>query len=330
MRKPATSENAIHALTMLSNAQRYFVDQLSVLCQQHQQADQFTPQQWLRDSGQHGGGLRFEAPQNSLFNQASVNVSQVQYEDRPDKAFISATALSTIIHPINPMAPSVHIHVSWTELRSGKNYWRLMADLNPAIVCENDKKQFNETLQSVAGDYFEQATEQGNNYFYIPALEAHRGISHFYLEGFNPENIDTQAFAHSFVYAVIDSYIAIFKAKLDNTSVEQKQSEAQQALQLDYHTLYYYQVLTLDKGTTAGLLVHDQNDVGTLGSLPRFINRELLTQWIEQTPAPRHQLVADLVALLPDNKRCEVTSEIKVLIAQTMRSHYQDYPLQLI
>ena len=38
--------------------------------------------------------------------------------------------------------------------------------------------------------------------------------------------------------------------------------------QLAYHTRYFYQVLLLDRGTTAGLLVHDDNDVGTLGSLP--------------------------------------------------------------
>jgi coproporphyrinogen III oxidase len=114
---------------------------------------------------------------------------------------------------------------------------------------------------------------------------------------------------------------------LNPRQVDATPSESAKNLQLDYHTLYFYQVLTLDKGTTAGLLVHDQNDVGTLGSLPRFINRNLLTQWINKTPAPRHKLVRDLIALLPDNNRCEVTTEIKERIAQAMRSHYQDYPL---
>lgn len=327
MRKPATSEKAINALAMLTQAQHYFVAQLSALCQQQQLGQKFSTQEWLRDNGQHGGGLRFEAPQNSLFNQASVNVSQVQYEDRPDKAFISATALSTIIHPIDPMAASIHIHVSWTELRSGKSYWRLMADLNPSIACAVDSKRFTETLQKVAGNYFEQAKKQGDDYFYIPALKAHRGVSHFYLEAFNPQEIDGERFASNFVYAVIDSYIEIFSGKLNTKQVDSTPAESAKNLQLDYHTLYFYQVLTLDKGTTAGLLVHDQNDVGTLGSLPRFINRDLLTQWINKTPVPRHKLVRDLVALLPNNNRCEVTTEIKERIAQAMRSHYQDYPL---
>lgn len=327
MRKPATSENAIKALAMLSQAQQHFVTKLSELCQQQKLADKFTPQQWLRDHGEHGGGLRFEAPKNSLFNQASVNVSQVQYEDRPDKAFISATALSTIIHPINPMAPSVHIHVSWTALRSGKSYWRLMADLNPSVACEIDIACFNETLQKVSGNYFDQAKQQGDDYFYIPALQAHRGVSHFYLEGFNPEGVDGQEFAKIFVHEVIDSYMAILRGKLNHKQINANQSERQKSVQLDYHTLYFYQVLTLDKGTTAGLLVHDQNDVGTLGSLPRFINRDLLAQWVDKTPPPRHQLVSDLVALFPDSKRSEVTIEIKTRIAQVIRAHYRDHPM---
>ena len=45
------------------------------------------------------------------------------------------------------------------------------------------------------------------------------------------------------------------------------------AQQLAYHTLYFFQVLTLDRGTTSGLLVHDQNDLGIMGSLPAWVDR---------------------------------------------------------
>lgn len=335
MRKPATSENAINALNMLSSAQDYFVKQLSQLCQpQHSEHASFTAQEWLRDNGAHGGGIRFEAPQNSLFNRGSVNVSQIQYEDRPDKAFISATALSTIIHPINPLVPSIHIHVSWTELRSGKNYWRLMADLNPAISCEEDTANFDNTLKTLGGQYYDQAKQAGDDYFYIPALKAHRGVSHFYLEGFNPEGIEGNAFAKQFVTGVIDSYIAIFSNKLTaaKNRLTADITQQQKQTQLDYHTLYFYQVLTLDKGTTAGLLIHNQNDVGTLGSLPRFVNRHLLSQWIEKTPAPRDQLVNALVLALADNNgisevTTEVTTEVKINIVQVMREHYKSHAL---
>ncbi|WP_022939825.1 coproporphyrinogen III oxidase [Psychromonas hadalis] len=324
MRKPATSNKAINALKMLSQVQHSFVKQLSQLCQTQPLPEQFKSVLWLRDNGIHGGGVRFEAPQNSLFNQASVNVSQIQYEDQADKAFISATALSTIIHPLNALIPSIHIHVSWTELRSGKSYWRLMADLNPAIVCEQDKKRFNEILQQLGGDYFDNATTQGNEYFYIPALKKHRGVSHFYLEEFNPTHEDGKQFAKQFLTGVIECYIAIFSEHLKQKRIN---NEAQIQTQLDYHTLYFYQVLTLDKGTTSGLLVHDQNDVGTLGSLPAFINRPLLSQWIGQTPTPRDGLVEALLEVLPEDERCEISVQVKANIAQVIRDHYQHHPL---
>jgi coproporphyrinogen III oxidase len=339
IRKSATSKSAIDAFYMLSNAQDYFVKKLSELCLQKQLHDKFTPKEWLRDNGLHGGGLRFEAPQNSLFNQASVNFSQIQYEDRPDKAIISATALSTIIHPFNPLAPSVHIHVSWTELRSGKSYWRLMADLNPAIACENDTAQFNSTLKLTGKQYFEQATKAGDEYFYIPALQTHRGVSHFYLEGFNPEGEQGIEFAENFLLGVIDSYITILDNKLTSSKISNKKVlTAELQKQLDYHTLYFYQVLTLDKGTTTGLLIHDQNDVGTLGSLPRFINRNKLLTWAEKTPSPRDKLVKALVTVLTNdnnnnnesgviNGKCEVSTEVKINIAQVIRTHYKSYPL---
>jgi len=325
MRKLATSEGATKALAMLSDAQRNFVTQLSLLGEQQAQPADFIEQQWLRDDGLHGGGIRFEAPQCSLFNQASVNVSQIHFEDITDKNFISATALSTIIHPINPFAPSVHIHVSWTALRSGKSYWRLMADLNPAIPSAADTARFNDSLKEVAGEYLAQATQQGDDYFYIPALQLHRGVSHFYLEGFNPVDEDGTDFAQQFLKTVIDTYIAILTNTLNN--VNSAVTDEQRNIQIDYHTRYFYQVLTLDKGTTAGLLIHDQNDVGTLGSLPRFINRTLLSQWAEQTAAPRNKLVDALVALLPMTDICEIDSTVKMKIASALRNHYQQYPL---
>ena len=39
----------------------------------------------------------------------------------------------------NPYAPSIHMHISWTELKSGKGTWRIMADLNPSIASDDMK-----------------------------------------------------------------------------------------------------------------------------------------------------------------------------------------------
>ncbi len=315
MRVFATSDEAQFALTQLSKVQFYFVEKLEKLST----GTSFKSVEWLRDNGSHGGGKRLEASTNMVFNRASVNVSQIQYEDRPDKAFLSATALSTIIHPQHPLAPSIHIHVSWTELKNGKQYWRLMADLNPAVEDESDNALFNSMLQKVSGEWFDSGIEQGDQYFYIPALNKHRGVSHFYLEGFTGNEQTSKTFTIDFATEVIDCYIALLTEKFSRLAPP-SDSELQQ--QLDYHTLYFYQVLTLDKGTTAGLLIHNQNDVGTLGSLPAYINRDLLASWVALSDETQQPLVQSLVDLLPKQKSVHITPEIKANIALAIRQHY--------
>lgn len=315
MRVLANSAKAQFALAHLSNVQRYFVEQLTLLST----GTLFQPIEWLRDNGAHGGGKRFEAEGNMVFNRASVNVSQVQYEDKPEKAFLSATALSTIIHPQHPIAPSIHIHVSWTELKNGQQYWRLMADLNPSIEDGTDTAVFNQMLQTASGKYFDSGIEQGNDYFYIPALDKHRGVSHFYLEGFTGDENTPEMFAIDFATQVIDCYLSLLS---DIFSRLPPPSDTELQQQLDYHTLYFYQVLTLDKGTTAGLLIHNQNDVGTLGSLPAYINRDLLVSWIEKSPVPQNKLVSALVDLMPKQKSVHINAVLKAKIALTIRQHY--------
>ncbi|WP_372881412.1 coproporphyrinogen III oxidase [Psychromonas sp.] len=324
MRTAAKSIKAQQALLMLSTLQNNFMQRLQSISERVGQRAEFKSIEWLRDAGEHGGGLRFEASEGSIFNRASINVSQVQYENRADKSFSSATALSTIIHPSHPLAPSVHLHISWTELKNKRSYWRLMADLNPSIAVQKDTEKFDLCLKAASGEYYQQGAISGDEYFYIPALQCSRGVSHFYLEGFNPENINTDDFAKQFGGSVIQCYSEILQNKLLSC---QPPTSNQQQSQLDYHTLYFYQVLTLDKGTTAGLLVHNQNDIGTLGSLPAHINRELLASWVDKTPAPQDKLIIRLLKTLPKQGICLISGAVKMQIAEQIREHYKQFPL---
>ena len=132
----ASSKDAKSAYTLVRSLQKRFVDKLNFLSKTIGEDKEFEEVAWLRDKGLHGGGNRYEFRDEKLFNTASVNISQVHYDEMPEKNLKSATAISTIIHPKNPNVPSVHIHISLTELRDGSSYWRLMADLNPSIYNE--------------------------------------------------------------------------------------------------------------------------------------------------------------------------------------------------
>lgn len=323
----AKSDRAEQAYTLVTELQQRFVEQLNAISAKFGEGKDFQPIEWFRDEGRHGGGVRFMATDEKIFNRASVNVSQVQYDDDDTKSLASASAISTIIHPRNPLAPSVHIHISWTELKTGKGYWRVMADLNPAIEDLNDKQQFASELEKAAPTEYSDAAAQGDRYFYIPALGRHRGVTHFYLENFSSGNYESDlALARRVGEAAIDTYCKILSAALENRTTP---SDADFKKQLDYHTLYLFQVLTLDRGTTSGLLVHDQNDVGILGSLPSHVNRPLLASWKDKMPKPQDLLLQAIVDSLPSDEICPVEDETKQALADSVRQHYIKHPQAL-
>jgi coproporphyrinogen III oxidase len=327
----ARSAAAQEAHRLVQALQRRMVDAQESIARTVGEADRFGEVQWLRDDGRHGGGNRRAIADTKVFDRASVNVSQVHYDDDPSKRLSSATALSTIIHPRHPHAPSVHIHVSWTEMREGTGYWRIMADLNPAIrdteLALAAQARFVAALRAAAPAVYDEAARQGANYFFIPALGRHRGVAHFYLEQYaTGDQAADAALATAVGEAAIDGHAAIVGEAL---RAHGPPSDDDRKRQLAYHTLYLFQVLTLDRGTTSGLLVHDQNDVGILGSLPSHVDRVLLASWQAQVPAPVEQLMDNLLAALPAGDVVAVDDETKRALAAAVRTFYRANPAAL-
>jgi coproporphyrinogen III oxidase len=171
------------------------------------------------------------------------------------------------------------------------------------------------------------AKQQGEKYFYIPILNRHRGVSHFYLENFSSGDFSRDVrFAEHFGKSAIDTYINILKSArraFPHSSTTDIQT------QLEYHTLYFFQVLTLDRGTTSGLLVHNENDIGILGSLPSFIDRKLLASWQMRLPHIQADLVGELLAVLPEKTPTPIDDQIKARLAETLRQFYHANPIAL-
>jgi len=312
----AQSHQAAQAHILVESLQARFVRALEAWA-----GEPFASTEWQRDDGRHGGGIRYGLADSERLGRASVNVSQVHYDDEPERKLGSASAISTIVHPAQPHAPSVHIHISWTELKSGAGYWRMMADLNPSLPNSEQTKRFIEHLRQAAPAEFDAAVEQGDRYFFIPALGRHRGVAHFYLENFNSGEFSTDlALAQRIGEAAIDGYMELLREPCPPAT------EGDAAAQLAYHTLYFFQVLTLDRGTTAGLLVHNQNDIGILGSLPARIDKNLIASWRSRMEPPQDHLLDRLLSALPHTGTCTVDDGIKQQLASAVRAHYQSHP----
>jgi len=320
----AKSPHAEQGYNLVCELQQRFVDKLNAISKKYGADKPYEPTEWFRDEGKHGGGVRFMATDETIFNRASVNTSQVQYDDNDEKQLASASAISTIIHPVNPLAPSVHIHISWTEMKNGNGYWRVMADLNPAIELGEDKALYQSKLKQAAPNQYAEAAPQGDRYFNIPVLGRTRGVTHFYLENFFSRDFDKDMkMAKTVGEAAIDTYIDILTAAIENRT---SATDEDRKKQLEYNTLYFFQVLTLDRGTTSGLLVHDQNDIGILASLPSHLNRSLLSSWVSKMPAPQEKLLQGMIDCLPSEDVCPIEDDTKQALANCLRKHYRAHP----
>ena len=134
-----------------------------------------------------------------------------------------------------------------------------------------------------------------------------------------------RADALRFGEAAVDVYLEILGGRMSVENETDSVDEAAMATQRAYHTLYLYQVLTLDRGTTSGLLVHDQNDAGILGSLPPVIDLALLASWERATPSPQERLLRGIVKVLEETDGA-VTPGCKPKLASLIRNHYREYP----
>lgn len=364
----ATQTNRRELVNQLAEKlQHRFVNKLQDLETTNPNDTKFSPISWLRDNGTHGGGTRYQSsPNSSIFTQATVNVSSVHFQDLEKYPIDSATALSVIVHPKNPKAPSMHFHISFMEPRQGKPYWRMIADLNPSIPNLKDEQLFStaiENVKHITPKLYIDSKIFGDKYFYIPSLGRHRGIYHFFIGKLEEdevnfedgcelalelaetaivtytnilENVLTSKSSAAAVAAAASSASSPFSSTLSTSSTSTTTSTSsimspsppfntitadEQEQQLAYHTLYLYQVLTLDRGTTHGLMAHDQNDIGTLGSLPPAINCELLRHWIQRTPSPQNQLLDTVLEIIPGNG--VITDETRGKLAKLVRKHYR-------
>ena len=317
----SSADASKEAYFFVRSLQEFFVQNLDRLSAEYGSDRKAKLYEWLRNDGKWGGGFRFELQDEAIFNRGSVNISQVHYENEPSKNLLSATAISTIIHPKNPLAPSMHMHISWTEYKDKKGYWRLMADLNPSGYIEEDRRRFEKEVAETLGELCQSAKAQGDKYFYIPALGRTRGVIHFYLEGFHSGDFANDlALANGFGRRVIESYIKIL-----NDALTRSYGNEERDRQLAYHTLYLFQVLTLDRGTTAGLLVHNENDLGIMASLPRYVDVELLKSFQEKMDPKQHPLLWAIVNVLGKGV-AHVDETKKLQLAEAIRTFYAEHP----
>jgi coproporphyrinogen III oxidase len=187
----------------------------------------FTSDRWKRpheSGGEGGGGVSKLLTGGRVFEQAGVNISEVQGVLPPEMAErltgvreplpFHASGLSLVIHPHSPMVPTTHANVRYLEV-GDKQWFGGGADLTPYYLFEEDARHFHVTLKETC-DRFDRTLypafkKECDEYFYLPHRGEGRGIGGIFFDylgrnesaalpmGFELVKALAHAFEHSYV-----------------------------------------------------------------------------------------------------------------------------------
>ena len=208
-----------------------------------------------------------------VFEKAGVNLSVV-YGSMPQEALRAATergvdrakgmapgervpffacGLSSVMHPKNPFAPTMHFNYRYFETDGGVWWFGGGTDITPSYLNEDDMKHFHGTYKAAFDkhdvEFYPKFKKWADEYFYIPHRGETRGLGGVFFDDLNdrdPEKL--LALASDGLSSVIPAYAPIVAKHKDDPFTEQ-----QKQWQLMRRGRYVEFNLVYDRGTIFGL-----------------------------------------------------------------------------
>lgn len=227
----------------------------------------FREDSWVRPQG--GGGRSRVLQEGRIFEKAGVNVSVVMGELSGEAAAqmgggahledlrFYATGVSLVMHPWNPMAPTVHMNhrmfVRSDGSQPGSWWFGGGADLTPSYLFEEDARHFHQTYKDACDrhdpTYFPRFKAWCDEYFHIAHRKEARGIGGIFfdnLHGPDPESLF--AFVTDSANAFIPSYLPIVERRhtLPFTEEHKRWQQLRRGRYAEFNLVY-------DRGTKFGL-----------------------------------------------------------------------------
>jgi coproporphyrinogen III oxidase len=258
---------------------------------------------WTRPNG--GGGTSCVLQDGDVFEKAGVNTSIV-YGTLPrpaiekmradHKSFVDsdvdtlnffAAGISLVLHPHNPMAPTVHLNYRYFETSDPRdpvnatgnaehNWWfGGGTDLTPSYLFEEDVKHFHKTVKAACDkhdtEYYPRFKKWCDNYFRIPHRNESRGVGGIFFDDLDastrPAAKNAQEELFQFVTTALESflpsYVPILKKRKDMPYLPE-QKDWQQIRRGRYVEFN----LVNDRGTSFGLRTPGARVESILMSLP--------------------------------------------------------------
>lgn len=254
----------------------------------------FTVDRWTRKEG--GGGITCVLQDGRVFEKAGVNISVVSGKLPPaaiqqmrsrgknlqnaELPFFAA-GVSAVIHPRNPMVPTIHFNYRYFEVqdKDGVQWWfGGGTDLTPYYLNEDDALHFHLTLKHACDDhdssYYARFKKWCDDYFYIPHRGERRGVGGIFFDDLDTPNQQAAfAFVTSCAEAVIPSYVPLVKKHKDDAYGyhERQWQLLRRGRYVEFNLIY-------DRGTKFGLHTPEARYESILMSLPLNAKWEYMHQ----------------------------------------------------
>jgi len=236
---------------------------------------------WERKEG--GGGRSRIIENGATIEKGGVNISAV-HGPLPDsmqayfnvgEVDIFACGLSIVIHPKNPMAPTVHANCRYFEMYdTNKNcvdqWFGGGLDLTPYYLFNEDSRHFHEQCKKACDlhhpDFYNTFKEKCDTYFYNKHREEARGVGGLFFDYLKANETFSIKDRYDFTTTIGDSFIEAYipilnkRKNLDFTPENRTWQEIRRGRYVEFNLVH-------DKGTLFGLKTNGRME-SILMSLP--------------------------------------------------------------
>ena len=194
----------------------------------------FQEDEWHREEG--GGGFSRIIQDGDVFAKGGVNISAVhgalplamqKYFNVQDADFY-ATGISLVIHPVNPMVPTVHANFRYFEMydKTGSLvdcWFGGGLDLTPYYLFEEDARHFHQVCKDACDRHdvadYKSFKERCDTYFHNAHRNEARGIGGLFYDycraDENHSMGDWLEFQKDMASHFLDAYVPIVKRRKD-------------------------------------------------------------------------------------------------------------------
>ena len=259
-------------------------DQICSALETADEQAQFQEDHWDRKGG--GGGRTRVIENGAVFEKGGVNISAVHGE-LPDsmKAYFNvkegsffACGLSLVIHPKNPMVPTVHANWRYFELYKddgslAEAWFGGGQDLTPYYLFEEDAIHFHKVCKTACDKhntaFYPKYKKACDSYFWNAHRDEARGVGGLFFDYLKQTDEQSLEQWYDFVTEVGNSFITAYvpiveqRKNLSYTDEQREWQEIRRGRYVEFNLVH-------DKGTLFGLRTNGRIE-SILMSLPPHV-----------------------------------------------------------